>query len=147
MSSETRYVFDTNVLVSALMFSRSKPRSALDAVALRGYLLFSDETTAEFLEVIGRDKIAALVTRRNREGFLDELARMAQYMNPLDRISACRDPKDDKFLELAVAGNAACIVTGDRDLLALHRFRGVSILTPEQFLGGLTEPQPGGSDC
>lgn len=49
------------------------------------------------------------------------------------RIRACRDPKDDKFLELAVSGNADVIVTGDKDLLALHPFRGIAILTPLDF--------------
>ncbi|MFQ5771845.1 MAG: putative toxin-antitoxin system toxin component, PIN family [bacterium] len=46
----------------------------------------------------------------------------------------CRDPKDDKYLELAVSGGAKFIVSGDKDLLALNSFREISILTPEQFL-------------
>jgi predicted nucleic acid-binding protein len=52
----------------------------------------------------------------------------------LEPIVACRDPKDDKFLELAVSGRAACIVTADEDLLALNPFRGISILSVERFL-------------
>ena len=47
---------------------------------------------------------------------------------------ACRDPSGDKFLELAVSGEASLIVTGDRDLLALTPFRTVEIVTPAQFL-------------
>ncbi len=49
-------------------------------------------------------------------------------------ITACRDPKDDKFLEVAVAGHADIIVTGDKDLLALHPFEGIPIVTPATFL-------------
>jgi predicted nucleic acid-binding protein len=49
-------------------------------------------------------------------------------------LQACRDPRDDKFLALAVAGHADCIITGDKDLLALHPFRGIAILTPMAYL-------------
>ena len=46
----------------------------------------------------------------------------------------CRDPDDDKFLELAVSGNADYLVSGDDDLLALHPFREIPILRPAEFL-------------
>jgi putative PIN family toxin of toxin-antitoxin system len=49
-------------------------------------------------------------------------------------IADCRDPKDNKFLELAIDGNADYIITGDPDLLILHPYRGISIVTPAQFL-------------
>jgi len=49
-------------------------------------------------------------------------------------IRVCRDPRDDKFLELAVDGRADLILTGDSDLLTLHPFRGIAILTPAQYL-------------
>ena len=51
-----------------------------------------------------------------------------------DRIRACRDPKDDKFLEVAVNVEADFLISGDRDLVDLHPFRGISILTPAEFL-------------
>ncbi|MDB9482837.1 putative toxin-antitoxin system toxin component, PIN family [Dolichospermum circinale CS-537/05] len=46
----------------------------------------------------------------------------------------CRDPKDDKFLEVAINGNVTHIITGDKDLLELHSFQGVDIITATQFL-------------
>ena len=49
-------------------------------------------------------------------------------------IGVCRDPNDDKFLELALSGGADCIVSGDKDLLVLHPFRGVPIVTPRDFV-------------
>ncbi len=49
-------------------------------------------------------------------------------------LSDCSDPKDKKFLELAVAANAFCIVTGDKDLLAMHPFRNIAILSSSDFL-------------
>jgi len=46
----------------------------------------------------------------------------------------CRDPKDNKFLELAISGQATHVLTGDSDLLELHPFRGIAVVTPQQFL-------------
>jgi putative PIN family toxin of toxin-antitoxin system len=62
------------------------------------------------------------------------LAREAEWVEVDARISACRDPKDDKFLEVAVSGRATHIVTGDSDLLALNPFRGIEFLPPHRFL-------------
>jgi uncharacterized protein len=63
---------------------------------------------------------------------------MAEEVKVKDVITVCRDPKDDKFLELAVSGQANHIVSGDDDLLVLHPFRGVAIVTPAAFLAGLS---------
>ena len=53
-------------------------------------------------------------------------------------VSACRDPKDYKFLELALSGAATHIISGDGDLLALHPFRGITILSPHDFVAERT---------
>jgi predicted nucleic acid-binding protein len=55
----------------------------------------------------------------------------------LEVITACRDPKDNKFLELAVSGQATHLISGDPDLLVLSPFRGIPIVTPQAFV---TEP-------
>jgi uncharacterized protein len=52
-----------------------------------------------------------------------------------EEIDECRDPKDNKYLELVVSGNAECIITGDQDLLVLNPFRRIDILTVQEFLG------------
>jgi uncharacterized protein len=49
-------------------------------------------------------------------------------------VTASRDPKDDKFLELAVSANASCVITGDKDLLILHPFRGIPIVNAVDFI-------------
>jgi putative PIN family toxin of toxin-antitoxin system len=66
--------------------------------------------------------------------FFRLLGRVAERVPITYSIRACRDPEDDKFLELAVNGNAALIVTGDKDLLALDPFQGIAIITPAGFL-------------
>lgn len=65
---------------------------------------------------------------------LNDIEMEALFIEPELRISVCRDPKDNKFLELAVAANADCIVTGDKDLLVLNPFRGIKIISPADFL-------------
>ena len=62
------------------------------------------------------------------------LWQIALTFEPTVRVSDCRDPDDNPVLECALAGAAIAIVTGDRDLLDLHPYRGISILTPRQFL-------------
>ncbi|MBX9781791.1 MAG: putative toxin-antitoxin system toxin component, PIN family [Chitinophagaceae bacterium] len=56
------------------------------------------------------------------------------YFSPTEKITDCRDPKDNKFLELAVAANATCIITGDIDLLVLNPFRNIAILNAAVFV-------------
>ena len=69
--------------------------------------------------------------------FRDDLAKLlarAKLVTVTERITACRDPHDDKFLELAVNGLADLIVSGDADLLALNPFRDIPILTPAAIM-------------
>jgi putative PIN family toxin of toxin-antitoxin system len=81
-----------------------------------------------------RDKFDGVIERPIREGIVREYARQCVVILIPFLIRACRDPRDDKFLELAVHGRAEAILTGDRDLLELHPFRGIAILAPAVFL-------------
>lgn len=136
-----RYVFDTNALISALLFASSKPGQAFRHALKYGRVLVSSSTLQELADVLQRAKFERYVTAAEREEFLAALVERAVLMEPTETIRACRDARDNKFLELAVWGNASHIITGDKDLLALHPFRGTAILTPEEFLrvvGGQT---------
>jgi putative PIN family toxin of toxin-antitoxin system len=57
-----------------------------------------------------------------------------RFIKVTTTVTICRDPKDNKFLELALEVNAACIVTGDKDLLVLNPFENIPIVTPADFL-------------
>jgi uncharacterized protein len=72
-----------------------------------------------------------------RRDFLAALVQEAEQVEITELITACRDAKDNKFLELAVSGGASHIVSGDGDLLALHPFRGIAVVTTQAFLGSL----------
>jgi uncharacterized protein len=69
-----------------------------------------------------------------RNQFLVDSVNLVERVEIVESIAVCRDPKDDKFLELAIAGNANFILTSDQDLLVLHPFREIKILTPADFL-------------
>jgi uncharacterized protein len=105
----------------------------------RGVLLKSRSTEAELMEVIDRPQLARLIAPAARE-YLVELMASAEMVPIAERIAVCRDPKDDKFLELAVNGKADLIVTGDADLLVLNPFRGIAIVVPAVFVQGAARP-------
>lgn len=137
-----RCVFDTNVLVSALLISDSKPRHAFDRALAQGRVLLSFATLAELHDVLGRKQFRRYINDEDIRRFLFALTRETEWIDVDVRIAACRDPKDDKFLELAVSGRATHIVTGDADLLALDPFQGVQILSPQSFLNLPLAPPP-----
>ena len=133
----TRYVFDTNVLVSALLFQASKPGLAFDRALDSGTILTSAECIGELNDVLSRAKFNRYVDPDERQRFLGALIREARLVDIRESVEACRDPKDDQVLELAVNGRAGAIITGDADLLALNPFRGIPIITPAEFLRDL----------
>ena len=129
-----RCVFDTNVLVSALLLPDSKPRQALDLVLRKGKILVGFAVLAEIYEVLNRERFRRYIDEDDIRNFVAALTREAEYVDVDESITACRDPKDDKFLELAISGGADYVISGDSDLLALNPFRGVQILAPHTFL-------------
>lgn len=124
-----RIVVDTNVLVSAVLKANSLPFQVVRWIDRNVGLLKSVAAEQEVLNVLDRPHIAAITIPSFRADVVGLLA-MAELVTIVERITACRDPADDKFLELAVNGRADLIVSGDRDLLALDPFRGIPILTP-----------------
>ena len=139
MSESVRHVFDTNTLVSAILFEHSTPGQALRRALSRGRVLLSSSTLEELAEVLQREKFARYVTAAEREEFLVAFVERALFIEPMEEVRACRDAKDDKFLELAVSGRAAYIISGDADLLVLHPFRDIAIMTAAEFLHATAE--------
>jgi putative PIN family toxin of toxin-antitoxin system len=128
-----RVVVDTNIFVSAALKQRSLPSLALYQASRRCVLLKSEVTEAQFFEVIARPWLAPLIARDTRD-WLMQLMRSAESVSIIERVAVCRDPTDDKFLELAVNGGADLILTGDKDLLVLDPFRGIPIVAPVTFV-------------
>ncbi|HET7360610.1 MAG TPA: putative toxin-antitoxin system toxin component, PIN family [Salinimicrobium sp.] len=128
------FVFDTNVLVSALLFKSSKPTQAYEKAKELGQIVISPDTYAELQEVLLRPKFDKYIPFKKRSLFLEKLLKTFVFVQTSEPIIACRDPKDNKFLELAVAAKASCIITGDIDLLVLNPFRKIPILNASDFL-------------
>ncbi|HEX6292046.1 MAG TPA: putative toxin-antitoxin system toxin component, PIN family [Herpetosiphonaceae bacterium] len=129
-----RFVFDTNVLVSAALRRQSLPRQALNQAQALGHVLISEATIHELREVLFRPKFDKYLTEQTRLLFLTTLLAEAKAVSITEHITLCRDPKDNKFLDVAANGMATCIISGDDDLLALHPFRAIPIITPRAFL-------------
>jgi uncharacterized protein len=134
MTDKPRLVFDTNVLVSAAIFRESTPGLALTAALHQGVILLSQATAQELRSVLARRKFDRYISPETRNRFLAALLRNATFLEPAETIQACRDPKDDKFLEIAEAGQAMYLITGDEDLLVLNPFRGTHIVTASEFV-------------
>ncbi len=134
-----RCVLDTNVLISRLLMASSVPGRAAQCAAGTGVLLVSEATLDELMEVLTRPKFDRYITLEERQGFMQRLLRIAERVVILRRVQACRDSRDDKFLEVAINGDADVIITGDRDLLVLHPFMGIPILTPTDYLAQIEQ--------
>lgn len=145
MPTDLRFVFDTSAIVSAVLLKQSVVRQAFDKAVDQGKLLVSQATVEEINEVLRRKGFDKYVLEEERIEFVTALVREATLVEVTVTTTECRDPKDNKFLELAVSGKAACIVSGDDDLLSLHPFRGIPILTPRQFLDYSWKKPTGGT--
>jgi len=137
MSAE-RVVLDTNVLISAALIASSKPFAVLHHILDTGVLVFSNETFEEVTTRLMRPKFDRYVSAATRQVFLADLAAVAEWSAITGSVHVCQDPDDDKILETALTGRASCLVTGDTDLLKLHPYRGLAIMTPQGFLEGDT---------
>lgn len=129
-----RVVFDTNILVSALVFPGGRGEAALARVL--------EETDALLIAKAILDELLGVLARKFSRS-AEELARTALFLSdiavsvrPRRRLRVVKDEPDNRILECAIAGRADAIVTGDRALLALRTYRDVRILSLREYLGG-----------
>jgi putative PIN family toxin of toxin-antitoxin system len=134
MPPKPRFVVDTNTLVSSILMANSIPDKAVKRIRQSGIILTSVETLEELKEVLSRPKFDKYVDSATRSEFIAKFAQQSELVTIEETVIACRDPKDDKFLELAVNGKADYLITGDKDLLVLHPFRDIEIINPSDFL-------------
>ncbi len=127
-----RVVLDTNVLISAI-FWRGLPSQLLNAWREQRFqLIFSPHCLAELLAKL---ELKFGLSPDQVRQWQDLLERRALLVTPTVEVKLCRDPKDDIFLEAALAGRADYLVTGDEDLLTIGEFQGIRIVSPRQFWG------------
>ncbi len=133
-----RAVYDTNVIVSALLKPGSIP-SSLVSLAITGtvQLCLSPAIRAEYDEVIRRPRFAfpeAMVER-----FMEDLTALALMVEPATRVTASSDDPDNRFLECAVEASADYLVTGNLRHFPAPEFEGVRIVSPAVFAQALAE--------
>jgi len=131
---DRRVVVDTNALVSRLLLPDSTAARAVRRAVDTCEVLACDDTLDELANVLSRSKFDPYVSLAERREFLALFTRVAIWVPIVHTVRACRDSRDDKFLELALNGEAQAIISGDADLLSLHPFRDIAILTPTDFL-------------
>lgn len=134
MRVDRKLVVDTNLWISRLLMPGGTAAKAVDHGLSWGVPLMSEETLTELSEVLSRSRFDRYVSREDRQHFVRLLGGVVRVIPITQRITACRDPKDDKFLDVALSGEAQVILTGDQDLLELHPFHGIEILSPADFL-------------
>ena len=128
------FVIDTNCFISANLLINSTSALAFDRVLLIGKIALSHSILNEYAEVLYREKFDHYLSEEKRQKVLMLITKNSILFDPIETILECRDPKDNKFLELALACQASCIISGDIDLLVLHPFHGIPILSPANFL-------------
>ncbi|MEK6664288.1 MAG: putative toxin-antitoxin system toxin component, PIN family [Pseudomonadota bacterium] len=139
MSFAKRVVLDTSTLISAALRQDSTPRQALLTAVASATVCASPATLAELEQVLMRDKFDRYLDQATRREFLALYRRHARLFNVTEAEEAalpqaCRDPRDNKFLALALHCSADALVSSDDDLLVLNPYQGIPIWTPKEFL-------------
>ena len=141
MTAPPRVVLDTNVVLSALVFGRGRLGAMRLAWQQKKYVpLVSTDTASELIRALAYAKFRLSGAERD-ELLADYLPWCTTVRMPArpPRTPVCRDPNDQPFLLLALVGKAACLVSGDKDLLAVAPQFRLPIVTAGQFLKGLED--------
>ena len=135
-----RAVIDTGVLVSALIRRHGTTGDVLQALRDGRFIaIFTADILLEIIEVLARPsmRLKYHIESDDISAIINLLRLRGQVVTVTRKISSCRDPKDDKFLEAALAGHVDCVVSGNADLLVLTPFEEIAILRPFEFLARL----------
>ena len=131
-----KIIFDTNVLLSSLLFPGFSTK-VYDFCAVSYNVMSSDWLMEELSEKLtGKFKL----TDDQAEEYLDLLKERMAIVHPFNEIpNVCRDADDNHVLQLADYIQANCIITGDKDLLVLERYKKTQIVSPRQFYASFIE--------
>ena len=132
-NSSMRLVIDTNVLVSAILSPVSISAKVLNWGEDNGVILYSTTTLTEVLSVLGRSKFSKYIDHDDIDGLSIRIKTVWLFVEILNQVQLCRDPKDDKFIDLALNGEASHLISGDKDLLVLNPIKNTSVISPRTF--------------
>jgi len=132
-----RAVIDTGVFVSALIRPQGRTGAVLQALKDKRFtLIYSTDILVEIIDVLGRDNFRSKyhISPDGIAALIDLIRLRGELVIPSQKVTVCRDPKDDIFLEAALEGEAEYIVSGDFDLLDMKSFENTPILRVAEFL-------------
>ena len=132
-----RAVVDTGVLVSGLIRRQGTTGEAVRALREgRFAIIYTTPILVEIIDVLGRDPFRTKyhIEPEDITALINLIRLRGELVTPKQTVTVCRDTKDNKFLEAALAGKADAIVSGDDDLLALNPFESIPVLRPAEFL-------------
>jgi len=132
-----RLVVDTNIFTSVLIRPGETLSTFIDYIDRYATILYSAETLTELVNVLRRRKFHAYTTPEEVAEFVRWIIATGELVAVTDVPAVSRDPKDDKFIALAVAGRADYLVSGDKDLIVLGRIGEMPILSPSAFLAAV----------
>ncbi len=135
--SKPRVILDTNIFISYVLKPSAGMAHVVHTAFDIGTVLVSQDTFDELRHVIERFVKHGYVTVQEASEFLGSIVEASEWVKILETVQACRDPRDNKFLELAVNGQAEYLITGDKDLLVLHPFKETKILSTKDFIDTL----------
>jgi len=127
-------VFDVSTLVGAAIRRDSVPELALQHALSHDQVAVSEAMLAELIDVLARPRLTRFLDPDLRDDVLSRVHAFGIFFVPTETVTDCRDAKDNKYLDLALASAADGIVSSDGDLLVLHPWRGVRILRPAEYL-------------
>jgi putative PIN family toxin of toxin-antitoxin system len=136
--SKPLIVIDTNVFISAQLIESSVSALVFDKILQIGGIALSEAVLNEYTNVLYRKKLDRYLSKDRRQVILRKIRENAIMFSPTIKINECRDKKDNMILELALACEAICIVTGDADLSVMRSFRSIPILSGAEFLATFT---------
>ena len=128
-------VIDTNVIISAAIIKDSVPDQAVRKAFINDTVIRSLATPGELWRTLTAKKFDRYFRDKyERDLFIYRFAQNSKLIQTFHHVDVCRDRDDNKYLELALSGNASCIITGDPDLLSLHPFKDIPIVSARMFL-------------
>ena len=129
-----KIVVDTNIFISAFLGSKKARFLLKDIINDEYILIMSSEQLLEIKEVLNRPKFKKYISKAEIDELIELISLKATMPAIYDKITDCRDEKDNMILEEAVYGNANYIITGDDDLLILNPYRWIKIVMLRDFL-------------
>jgi putative PIN family toxin of toxin-antitoxin system len=135
-----RAVVDTNILIRAVIKPDGTVGPVVKRLAAGHYvLIYSHELLVELLEKLELPRIKQKyhVEDEDIADLVALLALRGEFVIPEVKVTVCRDSEDNMVIEAALSGSAACVVTGDEDLLSLGTYEGVEFISPRAFLSRL----------